>query len=270
MLSLTLDLEYTGYMADGDGYWKQTEVLQRQHWTPALIRKLLGNPDQLKKWTYYGRKGVTYLYSLDRVVAAEGSDDFKTELARRRKLVTDMREIPLINAIREVSWGAHRWRDAAQSQYRSGLHGLAGSARKRKEYLYTLKERGIMAAHRDALLRYVGASPQGLAVYEYDEGGMACFHSRLHPVGVDRPLVSDHPEILFVQAKQARHRIKNAIYTLSLLPDASNGYEAVPAPRIEKAKDIVCFRCKQPGHVAANCPLADDFDDEFDDEEFEL
>ena len=47
-------------------------------------------------------------------------------------------------------------------------------------------------------LRYAGSTPQGMAVYEYGDGGMSCLHSTLHPVGVERSPVECHPETLFV------------------------------------------------------------------------
>jgi hypothetical protein len=83
----------------------------------------------------------------------------------------------LLLCVHEASRAAHRERDAAQSAYSDGRQTLAGNARRRKEEWYALKDRGMVAAHRAGLLRYEGATPQGMAVYEYGDGGMACFHS---------------------------------------------------------------------------------------------
>ena len=127
----------------------------------------------------------------------------------------------LLLCVREASRAAHRERDAAQAAYCEGRHVLAGNARRRKEEWYALKDRGIIAAHRAGLLRYEGATPQGMAVYEYGDGGMACFHSTLHPVGVERTPIDGHPETLMVEAKDkvkgiSLERIK---VTLSSLPN---------------------------------------------------
>jgi hypothetical protein len=41
---------------------------------------------------------------------------------------------------------------------------LASYAKKQKVEMYRLKEKGIISAHKSGLFRYVGASPQGMAV----------------------------------------------------------------------------------------------------------
>jgi len=43
--------------------------------------------------------------------------------------VKPRKKIPLLVAIREASRAAHRWRDAAQSQYQHDAHGLAKHSR---------------------------------------------------------------------------------------------------------------------------------------------
>ena len=142
----------------------------------------------------------------------------------------------LLLCIREACRAAHRERDAAQAAYSEGRHTLPGNARRRKEEWYALKDRGIIAAHRAGLLRYEGATPQGMAVYEYGDGGMACFHSTLHPVGVERMPIDGHPETLMVEAKDkakgiSLERIK---VTLSTLPNDTTDYERSAAPKIER------------------------------------
>src|SRR6185437_2245134 len=94
-------------------------------------------------------------------------------LQKREKKAAAQRPSPhpnLLLCIREASRTAHRERDAAQAAYQTRRHTLAGNAWACKEKWYELKERWIVAAHRQGLLRYVGSSPQGLAVYEYGEG----------------------------------------------------------------------------------------------------
>ncbi len=164
----------------------------------------------------------------------------------------------LLLCIREASRAAHRERDSAQGAYLCGCHTLAGNARKRKDAWYRMKERGIVAAHNQGLLRYVGVSPQGMAVYEYGEGGMACFHSTLHPAGVERTPVPDHPETLLVEAKDKVRGVslRRVEMTLSALPGDFSGYERSTAPRIERPKPI-CHECGEEGHIARHCPNSD-------------
>ncbi|MFP5229451.1 MAG: hypothetical protein ACLGXA_17710 [Acidobacteriota bacterium] len=160
----------------------------------------------------------------------------------------------LLLCIREASRAAHRERDAATEAYSCGRHTLAGNAKQRKNNWYELKDRGIVAAHKQGLVRYIGASPQGMAVYEYGGGGMSCFHSTLHPAGAERTLVEGHPETLLVTAKDKEKGISlvRVEVTLSgLLPDTS-GYDRIAAPRIAKPAPE-CWTCGELGHVAADC-----------------
>lgn len=177
----------------------------------------------------------------------------KQEDARERK---QPRPHPdLLLCIREASRAAHRERDAAQEAYQRGRHRLAGNARRRKEQWYCLKDRGIVAAHTKGLLHYVGTSPQGMAVYEYGDGGMACFHSTLHPAGSERKPVPNHPETLLVEAKDKVRGVsqRRVEITLDSLPSDLNGYERSAQPRIERAPRV-CYACGEEGHVARNCP----------------
>lgn len=79
----------------------------------------------------------------------------------------------LILCIREASRAAHRERDAAAEAYEHGMHAHAARHRHNKEWLYQLKEQGIAFANLTGLLRYMGATKQGLGVYEYGNGGRA-------------------------------------------------------------------------------------------------
>jgi hypothetical protein len=162
----------------------------------------------------------------------------------------------VIEATREASRAAHRWRDAAASQYGHRNFGLASHAKKQKEDMYRLKEKGIISAHKSGLLRYVVVSPQGMAVYEYDEGGMSCFHSCLHPRGAARLLVPDHPEVLLVAARRARLKMMNVIRQLSSLPEPGEEYERSVPPRREQR--ITCWTCGLEGHMSWQCDLAEE------------
>lgn len=169
----------------------------------------------------------------------------------------------LIDAIRTISRSAHQWRDRAAARYEAAHFKAATTARKRKEYCYNLKERGIVAAHRGGLLRYAGQSPQGMAVYSYGAHDRACFHSCLHPRGVERALIVDHPEILLVPTRRLQQRICDAVFTLAALPEPGADYERSAAPRI-KRPPIICWECGKEGHIARNCPEHEDY--EFEDE----
>jgi Zinc knuckle len=167
--------------------------------------------------------------------------------------------LPLLDATREVSRAAHRWRDAASRQYEAHNFGLATFASSTKNALYELKERGIVAAHAQGLLRYCGQTPQGMALYEYGEGGKACFHSCLHPAGAKRRLLSDHPEMLFVPPKKRSFRVSDAIRTLSALPLPGDGYKRSAAPsRRKAAREVICWECGETGHIASECPERED------------
>lgn len=65
----------------------------------------------------------------------------KSDMKRRRqeRSARVPKPIPLIDAIREISRSAHRWRDTAQAHYQAGNHGLAGHSKMEKERLYELK-----------------------------------------------------------------------------------------------------------------------------------
>jgi hypothetical protein len=160
----------------------------------------------------------------------------------------------LLLCIREASRAAHRERDKAQQAYQAGRHVLAGNSKKRKERWYALKDRGIVAAHTAGLLRYIGHSPQGMAVYEYGEGGMACFHSTLHPSGVESPAIENHPETLEVPAKDKVKGVSLARVkaTLQALPEDVGSYVRSKAPR-RKSAPLICWRCGEEGHLAREC-----------------
>ena len=131
--------------------------------------------------------------------AIHESDISKIEPKKERKLPRPHQDLVL--CIREASRAAHRERDMAQLHYQTGLHDAASSARYKKEAWYNRKERGIVAAHKTGLFKYIGKTAQNRGVYEYGEGGRSCFHSTLHPIGTEQKLIEGHPEILIVEAK---------------------------------------------------------------------
>jgi Zinc knuckle len=182
-------------------------------------------------------------------------------------MTTPPRTIDIRLATREASRSAHRWRDAAASQYDAGNYAFASRAKKQKDYMYALKDAGIVRLHLSGLLRYIGASPQGMAVYEYGDGGMSCLHSTLHPDGQQRTLVEGHPEVLLVAAKKAKARIMDVLLTLDpygavmARAEVYPGYSRSSSP--SRRAPITCYECGEEGHIARYCPEReeDDFDE---------
>jgi hypothetical protein len=229
-------------------------------WTKTAITRFLPAPIVART---YGHT-VSHRREAQAVLTALHRDDCRTYFAglqaRRDKTLVPPRSIDVLDATREASRAAHRLRDAASAQYEAGNHGLAKSSSDRKRTLYALKERGILYLHGIGVLRYVGVSPQGMAVYEYGNGALSCLHSTLHPAGAERTLVTGHPEILLVPAKERELRLTDVEHTLMSLPSDESGYERSAAPRHPK-QSITCFSCGGEGHIARNCTEADDWDD---------
>lgn len=159
---------------------------------------------------------------------------------------------------REASRAAHAARDRAEAAYARGDQRRARAWRQKKQDWYALKERGIVHLHRAGVLRYAGVSPQGMAVYEYGNGGMQCLHSLLHPRGAERKPIEGHPEVLLVPAaKKARGISHERVrVTLGALPYVEGEYYRSKPP-INRSK-IFCFLCGEGGHIARECPYEDD------------
>jgi hypothetical protein len=92
-----------------------------------------------------------------------------------------------------------------------------------------------------------------MAVYQYGDDQRQCFHSCLHPAGVEHPLIEDHPEVLLVPSRRLQHRICDAVHTLDSLPVPSDEYERSAPPRIAR-RVITCYECGEEGHIARHCP----------------
>jgi hypothetical protein len=205
-------------------YVTRAEIRDGYNWSDWMTKRYLGEPDRIEErrsWPQ-GRYSV-HLYLRTRVLAAQAAHPRRAEREEVR--------IPLLDAVREASRSAYRWRDRAAARWDAGERASAAAASEEKRYWYRLKDMGIMALHRAGELRYIGASPQGMAIYEYGDGGMACFHSTLHPVGVERIPTQGHSETLFVVAKKQKVRLVDVSYTLRELPNHMSGYERSLAPK---------------------------------------
>jgi hypothetical protein len=93
-----------------------------------------------------------------------------------------------------------------------------------------------------------------MAVYEYGDGGLLCFHSTLHPEDAERVPVPNHPEVLLVPAKEQEVRLIDVEHTLSRLPTEMPGYVRSDPPGMKRErKPVVCYRCGESGHIARDC-----------------
>src|SRR3954447_375258 len=59
--------------------------LRKRGWTDRLIRKLLGEPDEIKRSLHFWKAPPTQLYACDRVIAAESDPAFVAYQASRAK-----------------------------------------------------------------------------------------------------------------------------------------------------------------------------------------
>lgn len=91
-----------------------------------------------------------------------------------------------------------------------------------------------------------------MAVYEYGDGSIQSLHSSLHPVAVERVAVPDHPEVLFVPAKDQELRLADVESTLDSLAVDYKDYERSPEPRHQRELPR-CWSCGGNGHLAREC-----------------
>jgi len=233
-------------------YCTRAEIRDEYLWSDSMIKRYLGEPDltEERHSSTHGRYTV-HLFLRARVLNAMAAPGFRP---RRREPEPSDIQPPLLEAVREASRSAHRWRDRANDRYANGNYKAASTASSNKKYWYRLKDGGIVALHRAGELRYIGASPQGMAVYEYGDGGMSCFHSTLHPVGVERKPVPDHPETLLVTAKKQKLKLIDVEIMLQGHEGDTAGYERSEAPRFAREpRTVICRRCGGAGHIARDC-----------------
>lgn len=233
-------------------------------WTETAIKSFLPAPTLEDRYSRIYGSYTTRTWNKDDVRRAKrrkACHDYFVQLATKRMKSKEVLQVDLLDAVREASRSAHRWRDRAEESWNYGSSKYAGTCAKQKRYWYSLKERGIVALHKTGILRYSGTSPQGMAVYEYGDGGMACLHSTLHPLGFERKPVVGHPEILKVAAKKQKLKLRDVEATLKSLPEVifDPGYERSASPSIPREpRTITCYLCGGDGHIARNCPECED------------
>ncbi len=140
---------------------------------------------------------------------------------KRASVKTPATAVDLLQAIFTVNRTAKRYRDKAAAHYGARQHGFAGASKERKQALYALKDRGIVAAHRAGLIAAVGTH----GPLTYYEGGGYRFHSLLRPEGAELAVLSD--ETVQVEAKpkgKREARLVDAELTLSALPEERAGF----------------------------------------------
>lgn len=64
--------------------YAQSELKDERGWTDALVRKFLGQPDELKTNPYYKKAPKMKLYSLARIEKAEQTQEFKLALEKAK------------------------------------------------------------------------------------------------------------------------------------------------------------------------------------------
>lgn len=169
--------------------------------------------------------------------------------------------VDLLQAIFAANKAAKRYRDSAQSQYRHCQHGFAGHARREKEYLYFLKDKGIVEACRQGRLSFVGTH-KNLGLYR---GEGYCFHSTLVPVSYE---LLDGPQEHFLAEAMpngaGEGRLKDAVHTLEAIADDTTAFHRLATPwlRSERGeKDIVA---EEDGHTSCDLDLEpeDDYADD--------
>lgn len=199
-------------------------------WTPGLIKRFLGEPDE----TPHRNGGGHYcIYSRRRVLAAEAELEWQQAVEHRQnRKPKPPKAIDLLAAIFAATRAAKRFRDAAQSCYQKGSHGFATTFRLRKEMLYALKDKGIAAGFATGRIKPITRTAH---LVEYRGEGY-CFHSTLLPDSTTLAEAST-AQPLRVEAKPreaAEPRLKDALFTLESLPNVPARFIRLELPRVNR------------------------------------
>jgi hypothetical protein len=136
--------------------------------------------------------------------------------------------VDLLLAVFTVNRTAKRYRDNAQNFYRQKIHGFAKHSKSKKQYLYSLKDKGIRYAYNQGLLEFKGMHGK-ICVYESLSGYR--FHAFSIPENVEPIEINSDLDETFKIPKKVKTSnecsLKDAVHTLSGLPDVQ-GFKALP------------------------------------------
>lgn len=201
---------------------KNLAILARGYVYVSSRHRLYAKLPTDSRLTERGRYWVRYYWP------AEVLRQYEERFPARAKADTAApHKVDLLAAIFGVTRAAKRFRDAAASCYSRGVYSLAGVNRERKEHLYALKDRGIVAAVESGRLAAVGT--RGVLTEYRGEG--YCFHSLLRRRGVElSDLGTDEGGTqIFVEAKPRsaeEPRLKDCMATLAVLLEVRAGLDA--------------------------------------------
>ena len=226
--------------------YTQTDLLING-WTKTSINRFLHPRVEGQTWTK------------EEIEAARSTAEARIYLERRTARVGTLEQLSLLDAVLEAANSALHWCNLGNQAWKAPERLVAAQCRGREFRLHGLKERGMVALHRNGGLRYMGSTARGLAVYEYGDSENQYLHSRLHPEGEKQLVVTGRPEIVLMQAV-ASHRIRQAKCILGSLPSHATGYirSNVPA-HIREREASFCWMCGELGHPATDCWTFSDY-----------
>jgi hypothetical protein len=237
--------------------YTQTDLLNNG-WTKTTIDRFLPQPRmETRRSRIHGNYTVLY-WTQEVVQAAKLKPEVRAhfeKLARRRSATDcEPRELSLSDAVYVAANTAKGLGDRANDGWGSGNRPLAVKCRLNEIDFLGLKERGMIALHKERKLRYVGATPEGMAVYENPENEKQYLHSRLHPESAKQLPVVGHPEVLLMPSKAQNNRGHQAKHVLRSLPAHAIGYIRSNLPaHIRERESSTCWLCGELGHPASDC-----------------
>lgn len=243
-------------------YYTHSELLA-QGWTSYQIRKHLPRADHI---TWIGGYPATDSIRYFLRTRVEEINLIRLQTSRKSQPAT---EVDLLAAIFAVNRSAKRYRDSAQANYqqakshtthgyrrrystKQGCFAFSTLAKDKKTTLYSFKDRGIVAAYKTDRINY-GGQHGNMATYR---GEGYVFHSGLVPVNVP-DIERSRDGFILVEAKpktSKEARLKDAEYTLSLLPTDKSGFKSFEAPTFERPQrqryvpnydDEICEDCDE-------------------------
>ncbi len=133
-----------------DSAWVNRTALTRMGWTDAMVRELLGKPDQVGPWR--SNRWPEHRYATERVRAAMDGEAFRAAAARRAQRA-ELRSTAPERRSQALTSKYGDWRgalaDACAGMYR--LNRLAKATWPWREEIYGLKDRFIELLYREGL-----------------------------------------------------------------------------------------------------------------------